>query len=135
MDNLFMQATRKAWRFETNKGELSVEQVWQLPLTSRSGCDLDTIARGINTEIKSLGEESFVAIKPNPKLAEFQAKLELIKAIIAVKQEEQALAAKRVERGEQRRKLLEALAKKEDEALSNASREDLLKKLAEIDAD
>ena len=37
--NLFEKATRKAFRFPTGKGELTIEQLWQLPL----------LARGINT--------------------------------------------------------------------------------------
>ena len=37
--NLFEKATRKAFRFPTVKGEITVEQLWQLPL----------LARGINT--------------------------------------------------------------------------------------
>ncbi len=54
--------------------------------------------------------------------------------MIAVKQEEISAAEKRADRNSQRAKILDALAARENEELTKASREDLLAKLAEIDA-
>jgi hypothetical protein len=58
----------------------------------------------------------------------------LVKYVIAVKQEEISAAEKRADRNSQRAKILDALAARENEELTKASREDLLAKLAEIDA-
>ena len=69
MDNLFMQATREKFRFESSKGDLSVEQLWDLPLTSRTGFDLDTVAKAVNADLKASNEESFVNASNNPAVS------------------------------------------------------------------
>lgn len=130
--NLFEKATRKAFRFPSNKGELTVEQVWQLPLTSRTGFDLDTVARTINTDLKALGEESFVNKGANPKRGDLQDKLDILKYVIDVKQNEAAAAEKRVATQQEVRKLEELLARKNDQELEGLSKEDLEKKLAAL---
>lgn len=133
MSDLFLLATQNAWRFPSNKGSLTVEQLWQLPLSSKTGFDLDTVAKAVAAELRSLTEESFVSATTNPAKTELAAKLELLKAIIAHKMAANADVRRRAERAEQRRKLLDALAAKEEAELSSASREELLRKLAELD--
>lgn len=131
--NLFEIATRKAYRFASLKGELTVEQLWQLPLTSRGGTDLDTLAKGINKELKSQEEESFVQTSTNPRRGELENKLEILKHIIQVKQTEAEAATKRQANTMERHKLQELLAKKNDQELEGLSKEDLEKKLAALD--
>jgi len=54
---MFAFATKKKIRFETSKGLLSVEDLWDLPLTSDNGRpNLDDIAKGIYKAMKE-GEE------------------------------------------------------------------------------
>ena len=131
---LFEKATRKAFRFPSIKGELNVEQVWQLPLTSRTGFDLDSVARTINAELKSLAEESFVNKGSNPKRAELQDKLDIVVHIIGVKQSESEAAEKRVARQQEVSKLEELLARKNDQALESLSAEEIQAKLAALKA-
>jgi len=138
MTDLFEIAARKKLRFPSALGALTVEQLWDLPLVVKSGhrgpaADLNSVAIAINSELKSISSESFVEVKPNPRLGELQTGLEIVKRIIAVKQEEAKAAKDAAERAEKRRKLLEALGDKEDEAIKSLSREDILKQLAEID--
>lgn len=131
--DIFETATRKKLRFKTDKGDMTAEQLWDIPLTSRTGFDLDTIAKGINSAVKSSEEESFVAPQ-QPDRYDFRLKLDIVKRIIAVKLEDAAKAKDAIVRAEKRRKLLDALSAKDDQALAAASREDILKQLAEIDA-
>lgn len=136
--NIFETASRRKYRFSSSKGDLNVEQLWDLPLAITSPtrdvkADLDTIARAINAEIKDLTEESFVAIKTDPRKADLETKLEVVKHIIGVKLKLQEDAKAAAERSEKRRKLVDALASKEDEALARMSREDILKQLSELD--
>ncbi|BCH33181.1 hypothetical protein MesoLjLc_51110 [Mesorhizobium sp. L-8-10] len=130
--NIFELASRKKFRFQSGKGELTSEQLWDLPLTGGSA-NLDTIARAVNTELKGVTEESFVVVKPDPRKPELEAKLEIVKHIIAVKVKAAEDAKSASERADKRRKLVEALASKEDQALANMSKEDILKQLAELD--
>lgn len=133
MTNLFLQATRRKFRFPSNKGDLSVEQLWDLPLTSRNGFDLDTVAKTVNTHLKAASEESFVVTSSNPAKTTLQDQLEVIKAIIAVKLDEAAKAKMRSDRAAERQRLLEILDQKEDDELKGLSREEIKKRLAELD--
>ena len=135
--NLFEKSTRKAFRFPTGKGELTIEQLWQLPLLARgiNTVDLDTVARTINNELKALGEESFVNKGDDPKRGELTDKLGIVKHIIDVKQSEAAAAEKRVARQQERQKLVELLERKNNEELEGLSKEEIEKKLAALDGE
>ena len=55
MADLFEKAVRTKLRFETSKGQLSLEEVCDLPLTSTTGkTNLYDIARTFRRELKSL---------------------------------------------------------------------------------
>ena len=132
--NLFERATRQCFRFPSAKGDLTVEQLWDLPLVNKSAtrdvkADLDTVARTINSELKSMAEESFVSTNPNPRKGVLEAQLEIVKHIIAVRLSEAEAAAKRMENIEKRSKLIEALAAKEDQELSQMSKDEIVKQL------
>lgn len=132
--NIFEKASRTKLRFSTVVGNLTAEQLWDLPLTARKdNLDLDKIARYISRDIRETSEDSFVKVNPDPRKAENELRLEIVKHIIDVKMKSAADAEAALARRERRNKLLDALAKKEDAELSSMSREDLLKALAETD--
>lgn len=130
--NIFEQATRQALRFSSNRGELSTEQLWDLPLTSRQGFDLDSVAKEVNQRLKSVTEESFVTKSQNPAKDSLELKLEILKHIIAVKLKEDEDRRNAAERATERQKLLDILAEKQDSALKELSVEDIQKRLAEL---
>ena len=131
--NIFEVASRKKFRFPSGKGNLTVEQLWDLPLTAASGPSLDTTARQINGELKSLDEESFVETKWNPRKTELATQLDIVKHIIAERKADAERAKNRADRAVKRRKLIEALAAKEDAELTSKSKAQLLKELDELD--
>ncbi|MBN7759739.1 hypothetical protein JYP52_01205 [Nitratireductor aquibiodomus] len=128
--NIFETATRKKLRFPSNKGELTAEQLWDLPLTS-----LDTIARQINQDLKAVSEEGFINVKPDPRKPDLETKLEVLKHIIAVRLKAVEDAKSASARSEKRRKLAEALANKEEQDLAQLSKEEILKQLEELDTE
>ncbi len=130
--NIFEKATRIGLRFPSPKGSLSVEDLWQLPLQSKSGPDLDTIARTANSSLRAVSEESFVSTRTDPKKSTYELQLEIAKHIIAVKQTENAEAAAKVEKAQKKAKLLEVLARKQDAALEQLSPEELVKQIEEL---
>lgn len=137
--NVFERAARNKYRFSSVKGELTVEQLWDLPLvdnrvTRDVKADLDTVARTINSELKSMAEESFVNLKPDPRKGHLEAKLEIVKHIIASKLADQQAAEKRANTIEKRRRLVEALAAKEAQEMTQMSKDDILKQLEELEA-
>ena len=130
MSNIFEAVTRKAMRFATERGPVTVEQLWQMPLQAKNLFDLDNVAKACNAKVKSFAEESFVTTaSSNPAKAEAELALEVVKHIIAVKMAEAADAAQAAKKAETRQKILGIMAEKQDEALKGMSMEDLKKQL------
>ena len=133
MENLFLQATREKFRFQSNKGDLSVEQLWDLPLTSRTGFDLDTVAKTVNADLKASNEESFVNVNNNPAVSRLQAKLEVVKAIIEVKLAQAEATKKHAEKVAERQRLMEVLHSKKDQELQGLSVEEIERRLSQLE--
>lgn len=131
--NIFELASRHKVRFETNRGVISTEQLWDMPLTSKSGFDLDTVAKEVNAQLKSVTEESFVVTKTNPRKAGLELSLELVKHVIAVKLQENAELLAKAEKQAKRAKLIEQLGKKQDAAMEALSEDEIKKQLAALD--
>lgn len=130
---MFEKATRQQLRFNTKKGLLSVEDLWTLPLKSNinNQVDLDEVAKTVHQELKTSEEISFVApVTASNTTA--QLKMDIVKHIIAVKLAEKEVAEKAKETKEKKQKILEAIARKQDEALVNSSVEDLQKMLESL---
>lgn len=131
-ENLFLQAAKQRLRFPSIKGEMTAEDLFQLPLTSKQGFDLDTIARNVNNELKAAGEESFVETNSNPARTTLALKLELVKFVIAERQAENAAKVGAAARQAEVALLKDILADKQNEALRNLPPEELAKRIAEL---
>lgn len=131
--NIFEQASRKKIRFASDRGELTTEQLWDLPLLSKNGFDLDTVAKAVNSQLKAVSEESFVTTTVKPQQSELELKLEILKHVIAVKVEEREKAKKAADRKVERERLLALLDQKQQAALAELSPEEIQKRLAELD--
>ena len=134
IETLFQLASRQKFRFQSIKGELTTEQLWDLPLTARGGFDLDSVAKQVNAELKAAGEESFVQKNSNPAKSKLEAKLEIIKYIISTKLEDAERAVMADLRSEERKKLLAALNRKQDAALEELTPEQIQARLAELES-
>lgn len=128
----FKKAAQYKLRFPSPRGELTVEQLWDLPLTSKNGLDLDTVAKEVNAQLNMASEESFVATAPNPRKAQLTLKLEILKEVIADKIAENAEKAAAVTKRHERERLLEVLQGKKDAALSDLSIDELEKRIAAL---
>lgn len=130
MEAMFLQATRAKYRFPSSKGEMSVENLWDVPLRSKDDFNLDKIARGINRELEAATEESFVdAVQTSPAKRVLESKLGIVKQIIAIKIDEEETAKNRAENKTEREKLLKILAEKKDGKLSELSEKELQKRI------
>lgn len=127
--NLFEVATRKKLRFASPKGLLTTEDLWDLPMTGNTS--LDTVSKLANRDVKVSAEESFV-VDATPVNDIAVLKLDVLKHIIAVRKAEQAARMAAQEKADRRRKLLELLAKKDNEKDAAMSREEILKELESL---
>ena len=130
---MFENAARLKYRFSTTSGVLSVEDLWQLPLTSKRFISLNGIARNLYQAIKSTDDlPDFVNNTADSKLQEMQDKFEIVKHIIEVlKAELDATKQANVLRN-QKALLVEILHEKKNDELKALSVEDLEKRLAEM---
>lgn len=126
MENIFIKASRLKVRFETIKGSIMVEQLWDIPLTSKTTeLSLDNVAKNLNRQLKELDEESFV-IQQSTKNEELEIKFEIVKYIIKVRLNEIEISKTEKEKSKQRQKIFALIKDKENDELRNKSKEELL---------
>lgn len=132
--NIFERAARAKLRFPSAVGDLTTEQLFDLPLQAKGGRpDLDTVARDAYLELKEIGEISFVAdTQADPKKANAELRLELVKHVIQSKKDAAAAATKTAENRQRKAKLLAALASKEESEFQSMSKEDIEKEIAAL---
>jgi len=122
--NLFEIASKKKYRFPY-KGMISTEDLWDL-----TPAQLDVVYKTLNKNLKAQGEESLLA---EDSVDETLANMiEIVKHVFAVKQEEIKARKEAVENAEKRKRILEVIAQKQDEALHDLSEADLQKMLEEL---
>lgn len=125
--NLFELAARKKLRFESSRGLLSTEQLFDLSLQA-----LDQIAIALDKKIRDTAPKSFISDKPAVD-SDAQNSLEIVKHIIEYKQKQAAANSRRQELASQRKILQDAIAQKTLEGLVDGSLDDLQKRLAALD--
>ena len=130
--SIFEQASIQKIRFPSVRGELTTEQLRDLPLQSKNQFDLDTVAKEVNTSLKSVTEESFVATTTSPAKAKYELMLELVKHVIAFKLKANEEQRSRAEKAAKKDKLVAILGEKQDAALKELTAEELAKQIAEL---
>jgi vacuolar-type H+-ATPase subunit B/Vma2 len=110
------------------------EDLWDIPLLSKDGFNLNSIAKHVNAVAKAAGEENFVptTVQPTAEDKRNTLRLEVIKYVIGIKVEEQDLAKKKAEKAAQRDKLVELLGRKQDAALEQLTPEQIREELAKL---
>lgn len=126
IEKMFEVATRSKMRFPF-RGSQSVEELWDLSVQN-----LDIIFKTLNSEQKQVQEESLLDTKTKEN-TELEIKIQIVKHIVSVKLEEAASRQKAKEQKEQKQKLLEIIATKENESLQNKSLEELKEMVENID--
>lgn len=122
--NIFEMATRNKYRFPF-KGVISVEDLWDLRPEQ-----LDVIYKTLIKEIKQAEEESLLSVcKEN---VELNTKIEIVKYIFHTKLAEAEARRNEAAKSEKKQRILDILAKKEDDSLNNMSKDELLKMLEDL---
>jgi hypothetical protein len=130
---MFEKASRLQLRFDTPKGSLTVEDLWDLDLTSTvaNKANLDKIAQNLSKQLKETATESFV-VKTTNHDAILQLKFDIVKHIIDVLLAEREVAKTAKTRKETKDRLLSILARKQDEQLEGKTVEELQAEIAAL---
>jgi hypothetical protein len=119
--NLFELATRKKFKFASTKGLITVEDLWDLPLTSNSTrANLDDIARDLFKQLRNGDTVSFVNSE-NKSDPTVQAQFDVVKYIIDVKLLEKQEDDKARSKAKEKQQLLEILAERQHDELKSKS--------------
>lgn len=121
-------AIRRKLRFQTTRGNLTVEDLWDVPLTV-----LDEAYKGLSRQIREAEDDSLLA-KRDSGVEEASLKRDLVKHVVEVRQTETAEKQARAARRSQAARVRELIAQKQDEALTGKSTEELAALLAELEA-
>ena len=130
-----LKALEKKWRFPSKRGVLSLEDLFDLPLTKNNGVNLDAVAIEINKQFQEKqGSTSFVqsTSENTAEINKLETMLEIVKTIIKQRQDENEAKLKRAELASKRKQLQELINQKQGEALASLSLEELQAQLDEL---
>lgn len=123
----FEKALRNKYRFVSKVGVITTEDLFDLPLTSERRASLNDVAKTLAKEIREQGEEDFVSTSTNSVKKQLEDKLEIVKYIIQLRQEESAKAVEAKQNEAQREKIMQVIQAKKDQALLDMPLEELEK--------
>ena len=126
--NIFELAARNKFRYHF-KGEITTEALFDLSET-----DLDAIYKSLKSEQKKAEEDSLLTTRKKEDTI-LTAKIEIVKTIFEQKQNEKAARKAKAEQQIQRKKILQALAEQQENALKSRSPEELMAMLKDLDID
>lgn len=126
MDKLFEKATRGKMRFPY-KGWISAEELWDL-----SQKDLDSVYKTLVAQNKTEKNEESLLVEKSAAETELDVKIEIVKYIFEVKKMEAANRALEKENKEKIQKILAIKERRSEQALENATDEELNRMLAEL---
>lgn len=136
MENLFILATRNKYRFQSNVGQLSVEDLWGLPITSQrsEALTLSMLAQNINAKIKPTeGLEWLETQRENAEQEELKNKLSIIKYIVETRRAEATARQEAESKAQLLAKLKAEKTRRKEQNLMEQSDEDLEKLIAELE--
>ena len=125
-NNIFIMATRQKFRFPF-KGVATVEDLWDMNVR-----DLDSIFKVLNSQKKQNDEESLLSTK-SAEDSILEAKISIVKFVVATKLTEAEQNRIRVEQREKKNRIAEILADKQDEELRGKSVDELQQMLEAMD--
>ena len=130
--NLFEVASRKKLRFDNpNGGQLSVEDLWDLPLTSENKASLDKIAVALFRKLRDTQEMSFVTETTTTDTTT-QLKFDIVRHVIETRKAENAAKLEASAKDARKKELQEALRQARAGELANKTPEQIEAMLAAL---
>jgi hypothetical protein len=124
-EKMFEVAVRSKMRFPF-RGLVSVEDLWDLSVK-----DLDSVFKALNSQVKQAKEESLLETKSKEDEV-LDTQIEIVKYIVKVKLEADAVRLQAKEKREQKQKLMSILSEKQESDLRGKSTEEIQKMLDEL---
>lgn len=120
---MYKQASKLKLRFQTTRGSLSSEQLWDLPLT-----ELDSLAVSLEKEYKDSGKKSFLVAKSKKDKA-IKLRFDITLDVLSAKMDENEAIKSEADVRAHNQKILGLISKKQDSQLEEKSVKELEKLL------
>ena len=114
MEN-FKQATKEKLRFQTNKGLLSTEQLWDLSLA-----ELDALAVELQEKYEESGKKSFL-VKRSVKDKTAKLRFDVVLDVLQTKSDEMEEAKQKAEDKKHNEEIMQLIVEKQKEGLKGKS--------------
>ena len=124
--NIFEIAVREKYTYNF-RGLIKTEDLYDLKLT-----DLDTIYKGLKSDLAQLGEDSLIDSVDTEAKETINNKIEIVKAVVDYKREVKKNLEDSKAKAETKRRLKDLIAQKENETLEGKSLDELKAMLAEL---
>lgn len=129
INTLFEMASQYKFRYPY-KGMITTEDLWDL-----SPSQLDAIYQTLNKELQDTHYDSLLSTRSadeGVKANELKNKIEVVKYIFNSKQQAAELTRMAADRAAKKQRILDILARKQENALENMSEDDLVKMLDDL---
>jgi hypothetical protein len=126
--NIFENANRSKLRFDSAKGQLSIEDLWDLSLPS-----LDIVAKTVYKKLKDETEVSFIEKKSSTN-TELELKLTIVKYIIKTKMDEAEIAKIKAEKKTQVEFLKNLLVEKKADQMKGMTAKQIESQIKALEA-
>lgn len=132
--DIFAYAARNKLRFETPRGNLNVEDIWDLPLTAEGNAlSIDVVGKAMARAVKeSEGDEAFVVTKKTEEDLTVKVRLQILEHIRDWKLDYAAKAEKAAVTKARAARIREIIENKKDEELGEKGIEELEQMLADM---
>ena len=133
-DNIFFKAAEVKLRFESPIGHLSVEQLFDLHLTSKNRVSLDSLSRTVLQDKAAEGNTATLVQEPATKRAKTHTDLRIaiLTAVIKHKQDKLESLRQQSAKAEVRQLLETQLEERKKDALKSLSTEELEERLKNL---
>lgn len=124
--NIFEIAVREKYTYNF-RGLIKTEDLYDLKLT-----DLDTIYKGLKSDLAQLGEDSLIDSVDTEAKETINNKIEIVKAVVDYKREVKKNLEDAKAKAETKRRLKDLIAQKKNEELEGKSLDELEAMLASL---
>ena len=128
---MYKKAAKLKLRFNSSKGLLTVEQLFDLTMP-----ELSSLIKKVNTDLKKevRVDDDLAFLEGKDETESLNSlKFDILKDVYLTKKQEREEAATDQEKKATRQKIAEIIAKKKDEALENLSIEELERRLKDVE--
>jgi len=125
-NDLFIEASRRKLRFNSNKGSLNVDDLWDVPLEF-----LDNLAVALEEQIQKAGKKSFLA-KRSASTLQLDISFEIAKYVLETRVAEDEARKDKASKEAKRSQLKALLEEKQMEKIKGQSVEEIEAQLASL---